>query len=236
MATPHINAVEGAFAETMLFPGDPLRAKYIAETFLENVEQVTDVRNMLGFTGTYKGKRISVMGSGMGIPSCSIYATELIRDYGVKNLIRVGTCGAISTDVKVRDVIIGMGACTDSAVNRLRFKGQDFAAIANYELMNAVIETAKVRGTKVRVGNIFSADLFYTPDPQMFDVMEKMGVLGVEMEAAGLYGVAHEFGARALCVVTVSDHIRTGEKTSAEERQTTFNDMIIMTLEAAITL
>ncbi len=236
MATPHINAVEGAFAETMLFPGDPLRAKYIAETFLENVEQVTDVRNMLGFTCTYKGKRISVMGSGMGIPSCSIYATELIRDYGVKNLIRVGTCGAISTDVKVRDVIIGMGACTDSAVNRLRFKGQDFAAIANYELMNAVIESAKARGTKVRVGNIFSADLFYTPDPQMFDVMEKMGVLGVEMEAAGLYGVAHEFGARALCVVTVSDHIRTGEKTSAEERQTTFNDMIIMTLEAAITL
>lgn len=236
MATPHINAVEGAFAETVLFPGDPLRAKYIAETFLENVEQVTDVRNMLGFTGTYKGKRISVMGSGMGIPSCSIYATELIRDYGVKNLIRVGTCGAISTDVKVRDVIIGMGACTDSAVNRLRFKGQDFAAIANYELMNAVIESAKVRGTKIRVGNIFSADLFYTPDPQMFDVMEKMGVLGVEMEAAGLYGVAHEFGARALCVVTVSDHIRTGEKTSAEERQTTFNDMIIMTLEAAITL
>ncbi|GIU06793.1 purine-nucleoside phosphorylase [Shewanella morhuae] len=236
MATPHINAVEGAFAETMLFPGDPLRAKYIAETFLENVEQVTDVRNMLGFTGTYKGKRISVMGSGMGIPSCSIYATELIRDYGVKNLIRVGTCGAISTDVKVRDVIIGMGACTDSAVNRLRFKGQDFAAIADYELMNAVIESAKARGTKIRVGNIFSADLFYTPDPQMFDVMEKMGVLGVEMEAAGLYGVAHEFGARALCVVTVSDHIRTGEKTSAEERQTTFNDMIIMTLEAAITL
>lgn len=236
MATPHINAVDGAFAETMLFPGDPLRAKYIAETFLENVEQVTDVRNMLGFTGTYKGKRISVMGSGMGIPSCSIYATELIRDYGVKNLIRVGTCGAISTDVKVRDVIIGMGACTDSAVNRLRFKGQDFAAIANYELMNAVIESAKVKGTKIRVGNIFSADLFYTPDPEMFDVMEKMGVLGVEMEAAGLYGVAHEFGARALCVVTVSDHIRTGEKTSAEERQTTFNDMIIMTLDAAITL
>lgn len=236
MATPHINAVEGAFAETVLFPGDPLRAKYIAETFLENVEQVTDVRNMLGFTGTYKGKRISVMGSGMGIPSCSIYATELIRDYGVKNLIRVGTCGAISTDVKVRDVIIGMGACTDSQVNRLRFKGQDFAAIANYELMNAVIESAKVKGTKIRVGNVFSADLFYTPDPQMFDVMEKMGVLGVEMEAAGLYGVAHEFGARALCVVTVSDHIRTGEKTSAEERQTTFNDMIIMTLDAAITL
>lgn len=236
MATPHINAVEGAFAETVLFPGDPLRAKYIAETFLENVEQVTDVRNMLGFTGTYKGKRVSVMGSGMGIPSCSIYATELIKDYGVKNLIRVGTCGAISTDVKVRDVLIGMGACTDSQVNRLRFKGQDFAAIADYELMNAVIESAKASDIKVRVGNVFSADLFYTPDPQMFDVMEKMGVLGVEMEAAGLYGVAHEFGARALCVVTVSDHIRTGEKTTSDERQTTFNDMIVMTLDAVIKL
>ena len=236
MATPHINAAEGAFAETVLFPGDPLRAKYIAETFLENVEEVTNVRNMLGFTGTYKGKRISVMGSGMGIPSCSIYATELIKDYGVKNLIRVGTCGAVSTDVKVRDVLIGMGACTDSRVNRLRFKDQDFAAIADFDLLNAVVKAADARGTKVRVGNVFSADLFYTPDPSMFDTMEKMGILGVEMEAAGLYGVAHEFGARALCVCTVSDHIRTGEVTSSEERQTTFNDMLEMTLEAALTL
>ncbi|PKG55026.1 purine-nucleoside phosphorylase [Shewanella sp. Choline-02u-19] len=236
MATPHINAVDGAFGDTVLFPGDPLRAKYIAETFLEDVVQVTDVRNMLGFTGTYKGTRISVMGSGMGIPSCSIYATELIRDYGVKNLIRVGTCGAVSTDVKVRDVLIGMGACTDSQVNRLRFKGQDFAAIADYSLLSAVVKAAEAKGTKFRVGNIFSADLFYTPDPEMFDVMEKMNILGVEMEAAGLYGVAAEFGAKALCVCTVSDHIRTGEKTSSEERQTTFNEMIEMTLEAAITL
>lgn len=236
MATPHINAADGAFAETVLFPGDPLRAKYIAETFLENVEEVTNVRNMLGFTGTYKGKRISVMGSGMGIPSCSIYATELIKDYGVKNLIRVGTCGAISTDVKVRDVLIGMGACTDSRVNRLRFKDQDFAAIASYDLLSAVVKAAEARGTKVRVGNVFSADLFYTPDPSMFDTMEKMGVLGVEMEAAGLYGVAHEYGARALCVCTVSDHIRTGEVTTSEERQFTFNDMLEMTLDAAVTL
>ncbi|MGL4473793.1 MAG: purine-nucleoside phosphorylase [Shewanella sp.] len=236
MATPHINAVDGAFAETVLFPGDPLRAKFIAETFLENVEQVTDVRNMLGFTGTYKGKKVSVMGSGMGIPSCSIYATELIKDYGVKNLIRVGTCGAISTDVKVRDVLIGMGACTDSQVNRLRFQNQDFAAIADYDLLSAVVDSAKARGTKVRVGNVFSADLFYTPNPSMFDTMEKMGILGVEMEAAGLYGVAHEFGARALCVVTVSDHIRTGEATTSDERQTSFNEMIEMTLEAVLTL
>ncbi|NRD72784.1 purine-nucleoside phosphorylase [Shewanella sp. VB17] len=236
MATPHINAADGAFAETVIFPGDPLRAKYIAETFLENVEQVTDVRNMLGYTGTYKGIRISVMGSGMGIPSCSIYATELIKDYGVKHLIRVGTCGAISTDVKVRDVLIGMGACTDSQVNRLRFKGQDYAAIADYSLLSAVVKAADAKGTKYSVGNLFTADLFYTPDPDMFDVMEKMNILGVEMEAAGLYGVAAEFGAKALCVVTVSDHIRTGEVTSSEERQSTFNEMIEMTLEAAITL
>ena len=236
MATPDINANPGDCAETILMPGDPLRAKFIAETYLENVKQVTDVRNMLGFTGEYKGKRISVMGSGMGIPSCSIYAHELIKEYGVKNLIRVGTCGAISTDVKVRDVIIGMGACTDSQANRLRFKNQDFAAIADYSLLSAVVDSAKAHGTKIQVGNVFSADLFYTPDPEMFDVMERMGVLGVEMEAAGLYGVAHELGAKALCVVTVSDHIRTGEKTTSEERQTTFNDMIIMTLDAALTL
>ncbi|GAA5186140.1 purine-nucleoside phosphorylase [Ferrimonas gelatinilytica] len=234
MATPHINAPEGAFADTVLFPGDPLRAKYIAETFLDDVEQVTDVRNMLGFTGTYKGKRVSVMGSGMGIPSCSIYAKELITEYGVKNLIRVGSCGAISTDVKVRDVIIGLGACTDSKVNRTRFKDNDFAAIADYGLLRKVVDAAEKASIPVRIGNVFSADLFYTPDPEMFDVMEKMGVLGVEMEAAGLYGVAAEYGANALCVVTVSDHIRTGEATSAEERQTTFNEMLVMTLDSLL--
>lgn len=234
MATPHINAPAGAFAETVLFPGDPLRAKYIAETFLENVEQVTDVRNMLGFTGTYKGKKVSVMGSGMGIPSCSIYAKELITEYGVKNIIRVGSCGAVSTDVKVRDVIIGMGACTDSGVNRTRFKGYDFAAIADYGLLAGVVKSAEAANIPVKVGNVYSADLFYTPDPEMFDVMEKMNVLGVEMEAAGLYGVAAEYGANALCVVTVSDHIRTGEATTSEERQNTFNDMIVMTLDSLV--
>ncbi|BDY03871.1 MULTISPECIES: purine-nucleoside phosphorylase [Ferrimonas] len=234
MATPHINAPAGAFAETVLFPGDPLRAKYIAETFLEDVEQVTDVRNMLGFTGTYKGKKVSVMGSGMGIPSCSIYAKELITEYGVKNIIRVGSCGAVSTDVKVRDVIIGMGACTDSGVNRTRFKGYDFAAIADYGLLSNVVKSAEASNIAVKIGNIYSADLFYTPDPEMFDIMEKMNVLGVEMEAAGLYGVAAEYGANALCVVTVSDHIRTGEATTSEERQTTFNDMIVMTLDSLL--
>ncbi|WP_028116375.1 purine-nucleoside phosphorylase [Ferrimonas senticii] len=234
MATPHINANPGDFAETVLFPGDPLRAKYIAETFLEDAVQVTDVRNMFGYTGTYKGKRVSVMGSGMGIPSASIYAKELITEYGVKNLIRVGTCGAISTDVKVRDVIVAMGACTDSGVNRVRFKGHDFAAIADYGLLAKVVNAAEGANINVRVGNVFSADLFYNPDGEMFDVMEKMNVLGVEMEAAGLYGVAAEFGAKALCVVTVSDHIRTGEATSSDERQTTFNDMITMTLDSLL--
>ncbi|MFI3245319.1 MAG: purine-nucleoside phosphorylase [Ferrimonas sp.] len=234
MATAHINAAAGAFAETVLFPGDPLRAKYIAETFLEDAVLVTDVRNMLGYTGTYKGKKVSVMGSGMGIPSCSIYAKELITEYGVKNLIRVGSCGAISTDVKVRDVLIGMGACTDSGVNRTRFKGHDFAAIADYNLLANVVKAAENANIPVRVGNLFSADLFYTPDAEMFDVMEKMNVLGVEMEAAGLYGVAAEYGANALCVVTVSDHIRTGEATTSDERQSSFSDMIVMTLDSLL--
>lgn len=234
MATPHINAVEGAFAETVLFPGDPLRAKYIAETFLENVEQVTDVRNMLGFTGTYKGKRISVMGSGMGIPSCSIYATELVKDYGVKKIIRVGSCGAVNEDIKVRDVVIGMGACTDSKVNRIRFKDHDFAAIADYKMVKAAEEAAKARGIDVKVGNLFSAELFYTPDPSMFEVMDKYGIVGVEMEAAGIYGVAAEYGAKALAICTVSDHIKTGEQTTSEERQNTFNEMIEIALDSVL--
>lgn len=234
MATPHINAKDGAFADVVLMPGDPLRAKYIAETFLENPEQVTNVRNMLGFTGTYKGRKISVMGHGMGIPSCSIYATELVKDYGVKKIIRVGSCGAVKEDVKLRDVVIGMGACTDSKVNRIRFKDNDFAAIADYSLVESAVQAARARGVNVRVGNLFSADLFYTPDAEMFDYMEKYGILGVEMEAAGIYGVAAEYGAKALTICTVSDHIRTGEQTSAEERQLTFNEMIEIALDAVL--
>ncbi|SFC83141.1 purine-nucleoside phosphorylase [Pseudoalteromonas denitrificans] len=239
MATPHINAASGEFAQTVLFPGDPLRAKYIAEKFLIDVKQVTNVRNMLGFTGYYLGKkdqkiRVSVMGSGMGIPSCSIYAKELITEYGVKNIIRVGSCGAVSSDIKVRDVIIAMGACTDSKVNRTRFKDHDFAAVANFDLLMNAVNAAKENNTDVKVGNIFSADLFYTPDPDMFDVMEKMDILGVEMEAAGLYGIATEYGANALCVLTVSDHIRTGEKTSSQERETSFNEMITLTLDSLL--
>ena len=234
MATPHINAVDGAFAETVLMPGDPLRAKYIAENFLDDAVQITDVRNMLGFTGTYKGKKVSVMGSGMGIPSCSIYATELIREYGVKNLIRVGSCGAISADVKVRDVIIGMGASTDSKVNRTRFAGHDYAAIADYGLLEKAVRSAKQHEIDIKVGNIFSADIFYTPEPEVFDVLENYNILGVEMEAAGLYSAAAEQGAKALCILTVSDHIRSGEQLSSDLRQTSFDEMVVIALDSVL--
>ena len=232
--TPHINAKPGAFADVCLMPGDPLRAKHIAETFLEGAEQVTDVRNMLGFTGTYQGVRVSVMGSGMGIPSASIYYKELITEYGVKSLIRVGSCGAISKDVQVRDIVIGMGACTDSKVNRMRFKDHDFAAIADYGLLENAVNSARTMSLPVKVGNLFSADLFYNPDPSMFDTMEKYGVLGVEMEAAGLYGVCAEFGAQGLAICTVSDHIRTGEALPPEDRQSTFNEMVEVALKSLL--
>ncbi|WP_257282913.1 purine-nucleoside phosphorylase [Endozoicomonas sp. SESOKO1] len=232
--TPHINARPGAFADVCLMPGDPLRARHIAETFLEGAEQVTDVRNMLGFTGTYQGVKVSVMGSGMGIPSASIYYKELITEYGVKSLIRVGSCGAISRDVQVRDIVIGMGACTDSKVNRMRFKDHDFAAIADYGLLENAVNSARAMSLPVKVGNLFSADLFYNPDPSMFDTMEKYGVLGVEMEAAGLYGVCAEFGARGLAICTVSDHIRTGEALPPEDRQSTFNEMVEVALKSLL--
>ncbi|WP_068547670.1 purine-nucleoside phosphorylase [Thalassotalea crassostreae] len=234
MATPHIEAKLGDIAETVLMPGDPLRAKFIAETFLENATCFNTVRNMFGFTGTYKGKRVTVMGSGMGVPSISIYATELYKDYGVENIIRIGSCGAISEDVNLMDVIVGMGASTDSNCNRMRFNNHDFAAIADFGLLKNVVDAADRLGKTVKVGNIFTADLFYTPQPDVFDLMEKLGVLGVEMEAAGLYGVAAEMGKKACCVLTVSDHIRRGESLSAADRQTSFRDMMEITLESVV--
>ena len=234
MATPHINAEKGDFADTVLMPGDPLRAKSIADTYLENVRQVNDVRNMFGYTGTYKGREISVMGHGMGIPSVSIYAKELITDYGVKSIIRVGSCGAVRDDVNVRDVVIGMGACTDSKVNRMRFNDHDFAAIADFELTSHAVAAAKAQNVPVKVGNIFSADLFYNPQTDMAELMKRYGIVGVEMEAAGLYGVAAEFGARALTICTVSDHILKGDSLSSADRQTTFNDMMVIALDTVL--
>ncbi|MCQ1058608.1 purine-nucleoside phosphorylase [Photobacterium sp. DNB23_23_1] len=236
MATPHINAELGDFAETVLMPGDPLRAKFIAENYLEDVQLVCDVRNMFGYTGTYKGQRVSVMGHGMGIPSCSIYVHELIKDFGVKNIIRVGSCGAVHDDVKLMDVIIGMGASTDSKVNRIRFNDHDFAAIADFGLLETAVNEARAQSVPVRVGNVFSADLFYSPEADLFDKMEKLGMLGVDMEAAGIYGVAAELGAKALTILTVSDHIKRGEKLSSEDRQKSFAQMMNVALETAIKL
>jgi purine-nucleoside phosphorylase len=232
MPTPHISARKGDFAPSILLPGDPLRARHIAEDFLEDVTPVNEVRNMLGYTGTYQGVRVSVMGTGMGIPSASIYATELITEYGVERLIRVGSCGGILPSVELRDIILAIGACTDSGVNRVRYGGYDFAATADFALLRAAADAAEARGIAVKVGNIHSADLFYNPDPEAFDRMESMGVLAVEMEAAGLYGVAAEKGGRALTIATVSDHVRTGASTTSEEREQTFDDMVVIALEA----
>ncbi len=229
----HINADPGAFADTVLLPGDPLRAKYIAEKFLEGAELVTDVRNILGYTGDYEGTRVSVMASGMGIPSASIYTKELITEYGVKEIIRVGSCGSVSDKVQLRDVVIGMGASTDSNVNRIRFGGYDYAAIADFGLLEKAVAAARGLNLNTRVGNIFSADLFYTPDTAMFDLMDKYDILGVEMEAAGVYSAAVEFGARALAICTVTDHIRTGAALSSEERQLSLDDMIRLALNIA---
>jgi purine-nucleoside phosphorylase len=234
MPTPHISAQPGDFADTVLMPGDPLRAEYIAEKFLANARRVTEVRNVYGYTGQYQGRRVSVMAHGMGIPSCSIYATELVREYGVKVLIRVGSCGALAPDVRVGDVLIALGASTDSKANRIRFLDHDFAALADFGLLERAVAAARAQGVPVRVGNVFSSDFFYTPQPQVFDVMEKMGILGVEMEAAGLYGVAAEHGARALAMLTVSDHLRRGEHLSADERRTSFDAMIGIALGTAI--
>ena len=230
MATPHINAADGAFAETVLMPGDPLRAKHIAETFLTDAVCVNTVRNMFGYTGTYHGKPVSVLGSGMGIPSMSIYATELVKYYGVKNIIRIGSCGGLPLSVKVRDVVIGMGASTDSNVNRNRLAGMDFAAMASFSLLEKAVAAARAKAIDVKVGNVFTSDLFYNPSESLFDTLEKYGVLAVEMEAAGLYGVAAEYGINALAIFTVSDHIRTGESLSAELRQTSFNEMVEVAL------
>lgn len=231
----HIGARQGEIAESILFPGDPLRAKYIAETFLEGVTCYNEVRGMLGFTGTYKGKRISVQGTGMGIPSISIYTNELIREYGVKNLIRVGTCGGIQKDIRVRDVILAMTSCTDSNINRLAFPGFDFAPCADFNLLKTAYEAGVEKGLHVRVGNILTADVFYRDSMDMVKKLADHGVLAVEMESTALYTIAAKYGVHALSILTVSDHIFTGEETTAEERQTTFNDMIVIALETAAT-
>ena len=232
--TPHIGCTEqGIIAETVLLPGDPLRAKYIADNFLEDVVQFNTVRNMFGYTGTYKGKKISVMGSGMGIPSIGIYSYELIHFYGVKNLIRIGSCGSLQEDVKIRDVIIGMGACTNSNYASQYNLPGTYAPIASYELLSKAVKVAAEKEIDVKVGNILSSDIFYDADVDSWKKWAKMGVMGVEMEAAALYMNAAYAGVNALCILTVSDSLVTHEVTTAEERQNTFTKMMEIALELA---
>jgi purine-nucleoside phosphorylase len=232
MSAPHINADPGAFAETVLLPGDPLRAQHIAATLLEDAVEVTDVRNMLGFTGGWRGQRVSVMGGGMGIPSNLIYTTELARHFGVKRLVRVGTCGAIAPDLKLGDIVIALGAGTDSRVNRIRFRDYDFPATASWSLLERVVRTASRHPRPFHVGNVFSSDLFYHPDAELRALLPKLGFLAIEMEAAGLYGAAAELGVEALAVLTVSDHLDLPGGMSPEQREKGVDDMTRLVLDA----
>ncbi len=235
MSMPHIEAQNGDYAETVLLPGDPLRAKYIAENFLTNVKQVNSVRNAFGYTGEYKGHRISVQGSGMGIPSMSIYINELVRFYGVKTIIRVGSCGGMAPGVKLRDVCLASGSSTDSAVVANSFAaGVHFAPLADFKLLDTAYHVAKNMGIEPKVGDIFAADRFYNDDIDMKKLAD-YGVIGTEMESAGLYLLAAKLHFRALSVLTVSDLLfGSQEKTTAAEREKTFNDMIKISLETAI--
>lgn len=229
----HINAKKGDIADTILLPGDPLRAKYIAETFLEDVVQYNEVRNMFGYTGTYKGKRISVQGTGMGVPSISIYITELMAEYDVQKLIRVGTCGSIHKDVKLRDVIIAQSASTDSKMNEIIFNGINFAPTADFDLLLKAYNAGIEKGLNLKVGNVFTEDVFYNEHAE-HEKWAQYGILALEMESSALYTLAAKFGRQALSILTVSDHLLTGEVTTSEERQLTFNDMIVVALDAAI--
>ncbi|RHS85905.1 purine-nucleoside phosphorylase [Clostridium sp. AM42-4] len=231
--TAHNSAKLGDFAKTVLMPGDPLRAKYIAETYLENARQVNGVRNMFGYTGTYKGKEISVMGGGMGMPSIGIYSYELFNFYDVDQVIRIGSAGALQDNMKLMDVVIGMGACTDSNYAYQYGLPGTFAPIADYELLSRAVETAKRQGTNVVIGNVLSSDVFYNAMGNVNDLWRGMGVLAVEMEAAALYMNAAKAGKKALCMLTISDHLYTNEHLSAEDRQLGFHKMMEIALELA---
>ena len=228
--TPHIGAREGEIADRVIMAGDPLRAKFMAETFLENPVQYNAVRGMLGYTGTYKGKRVSVQGHGMGIPSIGIYTYELFNFYGVKRIIRTGSAGAYHPDLKIGDVVIGMGACTDSNYAAHYNLPGTYAPVADFQLARAAVEKAEAMGINYRVGNILSSDVFYGEDERWRE-WQKMGVLAVEMEAAALYMNAARSGNEALCICTISDSLVTGEASSAEQRQTAFTNMMEIAFE-----
>lgn len=231
----HIGAKQGEIADKILLPGDPLRATFIADTFLDDVKQYNHVRGMNGYTGTYKGERISVQGTGMGVPSISIYANELIESYGVEKLIRVGSCGAIQKDMKVRDIILAQGATTDSQMNRMVFNNIDYAPLADFKLLKDAYDVGTGKGLSIRVGNVFTSDTFYRDNAnELNELLAAYNVLAIEMETTALYTLAAKFNRQALSILTVSDHILTGEETTAEERQTTFNEMMEIALDTAI--
>ena len=230
----HIGAKKGDIADRILLPGDPLRAKYIAEKFLDNPVCYNEVRGMLGYTGTYKGVKVSVQGTGMGIPSASIYTNELIREYDVKKLMRVGTCGALKKDVHVRDLVLAQGAVTNSAFMKADFPNHTFAPIADFDLLSTAYGIAKERGFNIHVGNVISDDSFYKDDLSDTFKLAEYGVLGIEMEAAVMYYLAAKYGVQALALMTVSDHMITGEETTSEERQSSFDEMMIVGLETLI--
>ena len=232
----HLGAEPGQVAPYVLMPGDPLRARWIAEHFLAGAECYSEVRGMYGYTGTWRGERVSVQGSGMGQPSLAIYANELFREYDVRSIVRVGSCGALTEDVAVRDLVIATGACTDSSMNRIRFEGLDYAPVADFALVRAAHDayTARDLDVAVHVGLVFSSDSFYSPRPELTQRMVEYGALAVEMEASALYTLAAGYRRRALAICTVSDHIVTGEQTTALERQETFTDMVEIALEAML--
>jgi len=232
----HIGAEPGQIAPYVLLPGDPLRAKWIAENFLEDATCYSEVRGMYGYTGTFRGERVSVQGSGMGLPSLSIYVNELFAEYDVRTVVRVGSCGALSADLALRDLVLASGACTDSSMNRIRFEGLDYAPVADFDLLRAAYDASTARDLDVatKVGLILSGDSFYSPRPELTQRMADYGVLAVEMEASALYTLAAQYKRRALAVCTVSDHIVTGEHTSAQERQETFADMVGIALDAML--
>jgi purine-nucleoside phosphorylase len=230
----HIAAKPGDIAEAVLLPGDPLRAKFVAEHFLEQPVLYTDIRNILGYTGTYKGRRVSVQGTGMGIPSLSIYVNELFKDYGVKRAIRVGTAGAIQKELKLRDLVIAMSACTDSGANGIRFKGRSFAPTASFGLLKAAYDAALARDWEPKVGSVISSDMFYTEDPGEWKLWARYGVLAVEMETAELYTLAAKYGREALALLTISDSLVSGEEDSPGERQKSYTRMMEVALEAAL--
>ncbi|XBC41737.1 MAG: purine-nucleoside phosphorylase [Buchnera aphidicola (Kaburagia rhusicola rhusicola)] len=234
MATSHINAKKNDFSDFVLMPGDPIRARYIAKNYLNHAIEVTNVRSMLGFTGDYKGKRISIMSHGIGMPSCLIYVYELITEYNVKKIIRIGTCGTVCEDINLNDIIICLGASTDSKINRLRFRNNDFAAVADFDLVCNLVFASKDLGMPVNVGNFFTTDLFYHNNDDVLQSIKQFNIIGIEMETAGLYSISAELGIKSASICTVSDHIIKNSRISSQDRESSLDKMIKIALNSSL--